>query len=72
MIRIVPLVLATLLLASCASTPTVHTDADPAANFSSYRTYTWLPHVKRPQFEVRYPLSKLTPASAGSAAAKSV
>jgi len=31
-----------LLLAGCASTPTVHTDADPSANFSGYRTYTWL------------------------------
>ncbi len=37
------LIAATLLvLAGCASTPTVHTDADPAANFSAYRTYTWL------------------------------
>jgi len=42
MTRLIPIVLATLLLASCASTPTVHTDADPSANFSSYRTYTWL------------------------------
>ncbi|GAB3507219.1 DUF4136 domain-containing protein [Pseudoxanthomonas daejeonensis] len=31
-----------LMLAGCASTPTVHTDADPTANFSGYRTYTWL------------------------------
>jgi hypothetical protein len=29
-------------LAACSSTPTVHTDADPKAGFSSYRTYTWL------------------------------
>jgi hypothetical protein len=31
-----------LLLAGCASTPTVHTDSDPAADFSGTRTYTWL------------------------------
>ena len=29
-------------LAACASTPTVHTDSDPGAQFSQYRTYTWL------------------------------
>lgn len=33
-------VLATSLVA-CASTPTVKTDFDSAANFSSYRTYSW-------------------------------
>ena len=42
MTRLIPVILAALLLASCASTPTVHTDADPSANFSGYRTYTWL------------------------------
>ncbi|MCL1633961.1 DUF4136 domain-containing protein [Luteimonas sp. SX5] len=30
-----------MVLSACASTPTVHTDADPSANFSSYRTYSW-------------------------------
>jgi len=30
------------------------------------RLYTWLPHVKRSQFEVRYPLSRLTPVPAGA------
>src|SRR6478752_5666482 len=30
------------LLASCANTPTVKADFDPAAKFESYRTYTWL------------------------------
>ena len=30
------------LLASCANTPTVKADFDPAANFARYRTYTWL------------------------------
>lgn len=29
------------------------------------RPYTWLPHVKRAQFEVGYPLSKLTPLPTG-------
>lgn len=32
---------ATLLLAACATSPTVHTDRDPAVDFSQYRTYTW-------------------------------
>ena len=40
--RLIPLVLSALVLAGCASSPTVHTDADPSANFSGYRTYTWL------------------------------
>ena len=40
--RLVLIAAAILALAGCASTPTVHTDADPAANFASYRTYTWL------------------------------
>lgn len=30
-----------LLLAGCASGPTVHTDYDPAATFAQYRTYAW-------------------------------
>ncbi len=30
-----------LFLTACASGPTVKTDSDPAANFSSYRTYSW-------------------------------
>jgi hypothetical protein len=30
------------------------------------RTYTWLPHVKRSQFEIRYPLTKLIPLPAGA------
>lgn len=33
-------------LAGCASTPTVHTDFDPSAQFANYRTYTWL---KKPE-----------------------
>jgi hypothetical protein len=33
-------------LAGCASTPTVHTDFDPAAQFANYRTYAWL---KKPE-----------------------
>ena len=34
--------LVALALAGCASTPTVHTDFDSAAQFANYRTYTWL------------------------------
>jgi hypothetical protein len=30
-----------LLLAGCASDPIVHTDHDPAADFSRYQTYAW-------------------------------
>lgn len=30
-----------LLFTACASGPTVKTDSDPSANFSSYRSYTW-------------------------------
>lgn len=40
--RILPLA-ALLLLSACAYTPRVATDFDPAANFSAYRTYTWIP-----------------------------
>jgi uncharacterized protein YceK len=40
--RLVLVAAAILMLAGCASTPTVHTDADPQASFASYRTYTWL------------------------------
>lgn len=40
--RALPL-LAALLLAGCVTTPTVRTDFDPAANFQSYRTYSWAP-----------------------------
>ncbi len=38
-------VLATSLVA-CASSPTVRTDHDPAANFAAFKTYTW---VQKPQ-----------------------
>ena len=31
-----------LLLAGCASNPTVATDHDPSANFTVYKTYFWL------------------------------
>ena len=40
--RLILTLASTVLLAACASTPTVHTDADPQANFSGYKTYTWL------------------------------
>jgi len=42
-------------LAGCASTPTVHTDYDPGAQFTNYRTYTWLkkPEGRSPLVEQR-------------------
>lgn len=40
-LRIVALVAAAGLTA-CASRPVVHADADPAADFSQYRSYVWL------------------------------
>ena len=44
-----------LLLAGCASTPTVTTDHDPAANFASYRTYSWAakPQIGSPLVQQR-------------------
>jgi hypothetical protein len=39
--RFVILALTALLVAGCASSPTVKTDHDPAVNFAQYRTYTW-------------------------------
>jgi len=35
------LAMAMALVGACASTPVVHTDHDPAATFSAYRTYAW-------------------------------
>ena len=42
-------------LAGCASTPTVHTDYDPGAQFANIRTYTWLkkPEGRSPLVEQR-------------------
>ncbi len=37
--------LLTLALCACASGWTVHTDHDPAADFSSYGRYSWLPRT---------------------------
>lgn len=31
-----------LVLTSCAAGPTIRTDFDPAVNFSTYRTYSWV------------------------------
>ena len=39
--RIAVLLAPVVLLSACATTPTVHTDYDPEAAFSSYRTYAW-------------------------------
>jgi hypothetical protein len=41
MTRIALVAASALLLAACASRPTVQTDHDPAAQFSRYQTYTW-------------------------------
>lgn len=35
--------LGALLLSACVTTPYVRTDFDPAANFATYRTYSWIP-----------------------------
>ncbi|MCL6730590.1 DUF4136 domain-containing protein [Sphingomonas hankyongi] len=40
--RVFPLA-AALLLSACAYGPTIRTDFDPAANYASYRTYSWIP-----------------------------
>lgn len=42
-------------LAGCASTPTVHTDYDPSAQFGNFRTYAWLqkPEGRSPLVEQR-------------------
>lgn len=41
-IRLLASVLPAMLLAACASSPTVHTDSAPGTNFTTYQTYTWL------------------------------
>jgi hypothetical protein len=50
-----PLILVSLLLASCASAPVVYTDHDPAADFASYRTYAWRqePPISNPLLKQR-------------------
>jgi hypothetical protein len=46
---------AVFVLAGCTSTPTIQTDHDSAADFSSYRTYAWLqqPAVSSPLHKQR-------------------
>lgn len=39
--RVTLIAIAPVLLAACATSPNVHTDHDPTASFSSYRTYAW-------------------------------
>ncbi len=39
--KTLPLLLASCLLAACASGPVVQTDHDPAADFGRYRDYAW-------------------------------
>ena len=48
-----PILASALLLAACASSPVVHTDYDPAAAFSGYRSYAW-----RQEPAVRNPLAR--------------
>lgn len=50
-----PCALAPLLLAACASAPTVHTDFDPAVSFANYHTYAWRqqPPVSNPLVQQR-------------------
>lgn len=40
------IVISTLVLSACASSPKVSIDSDPNAKFSQYRTYTWLAQPK--------------------------
>ncbi|TWI04961.1 uncharacterized protein DUF4136 [Luteimonas cucumeris] len=44
-----------LLLSACASTPTTTTDVSPSADFSNYRSYSWLakPDVNNPLAQQR-------------------
>ncbi len=51
---LLPLVLVAWL-AACASTPTVKTDFDPRADFSTYKTYSWAlkPQVGSPLVQQR-------------------
>ena len=50
--RFLPMIGAALLVSACAYGPTVRTDFDPAANFQTYRTYSWIetgvPHGMNP------------------------
>lgn len=40
-LRVMSAVCATMVIAACTTTPKVQYDADPSANFSTYRTYSW-------------------------------
>jgi hypothetical protein len=37
----IAMILVPLMLAACASTPTITTDSAPGTDFSKYRTYSW-------------------------------
>jgi hypothetical protein len=41
---------ATLLISACANTPTIHRDANPAATFSSYKTFGFLSPLATDKF----------------------
>jgi hypothetical protein len=53
--RIVVLLAPILLLAACATRPTVHTDYNPAVAFSGYHTYFWRqqPQLNNPLVQQR-------------------
>jgi hypothetical protein len=53
--KVMPLLLAACLVASCASGPLVQTDRDPAASFSAYRTFAWKqqPAISNPLLKQR-------------------
>ena len=44
-LRIIPLAMTALLLAACASKPTIRSNVDPAANFSGYKSFAFLDEV---------------------------
>jgi hypothetical protein len=54
-VKILSLTLVAGLLAGCASGPVVHTDRDPAAAFSGYRTFAWKqqPSISNPLLKQR-------------------
>lgn len=53
-----PPILGALLLAGCASGPTIRSNEDPAANFSQYRTYGFSPALENADFGYQSLLTK--------------
>src|SRR5690348_2082241 len=44
-LRLISLAMTALLLAGCASKPTIRSNVDPAANFAAYKTFAFLDEV---------------------------